>query len=73
MNIPSRYLRLIDHETTGNRSDVTPLFADAIAFSQLLAELTHQLAGTEFDAIAAVDALGIHPGDGAGRQDESGD
>ncbi len=33
------YLTLIDHETSGNRCDVTPLFADYGAFSALIDDL----------------------------------
>jgi adenine phosphoribosyltransferase len=55
----SGYLRLVDRQTTGNRCDVTPLFADATAFWQLLEDLKCQLTGSEFDAVAAVDALGF--------------
>jgi adenine/guanine phosphoribosyltransferase-like PRPP-binding protein len=43
----------------GNRCDVMPLFADALGFSQLVEELTDQLTGVEFEAVAAVDALGF--------------
>jgi adenine phosphoribosyltransferase len=50
---------LIDRDTSGSRCDVTPLFADPQAFSRLLDDLTRQLAGTEFDQVAAVDALGF--------------
>jgi len=55
----SGYLRLIDRDTTGGRCDVTPLFADPEAFARLLDDLTRQFAGTEFDLVAAVDALGF--------------
>ena len=58
------YLRLIDRDTTGRRCDVTPLFADPEAFSQLLGDLIRQFAGTEFDRVAAVDALGFILGTG---------
>jgi adenine phosphoribosyltransferase len=55
----SDYLRLIDRNTSGNRCDVTPLFADPEAFGRLLEDLTGQFAGAEFDLIVAVDALGF--------------
>lgn len=55
----SDYLRLIDRDTTGSRCDVTPLFADPKAFAQLLDDLARQFDGTEFDRVAAVDALGF--------------
>jgi len=39
MLMPDRpYLALIDHETSGNRCDATPLFADYAAFSALVDE-----------------------------------
>ena len=58
------YLRLIDRQTTGNRCDVTPLFADPDAFAGLLDDLLGRLAEVEFDLVAAVDALGFVLGTG---------
>ena len=58
------YLRLIDRDTTGDRCDVTPLFADPVAFSRLLDDLTGQFAGVGYDLVAAVDALGFILGTG---------
>ena len=52
------YLRLIDRKTTGNRCDVTPLFADPRAFGRLLDDLAGLLARVEFDLVAGLDALG---------------
>lgn len=53
------YLSKIDTATTGRRYDVTPLFADEQAFSQLVADLAQPLKGTELDAVACIDALGF--------------
>lgn len=64
MTLAAHYLRLIDRQTTGNRCDVTPLFADASAFATLLGDLSSQLDQTPFDAIAALDALGFILGAG---------
>ena len=58
------YLKLIDRETTGNRCDVTPLFADPAAFARLLDDLAGLLAGAAFDVVAAIDALGFVLGTG---------
>ena len=53
------YLRLIDTSTTGNRCDVTPLFADPAAFSQLVADLCRPFRTIALDYVAAIDALGF--------------
>jgi adenine phosphoribosyltransferase len=53
------YLRLIDEHTTGNRCDVTPLFADGEAFAALVDDLLALFSDTPFDAIAGIDALGF--------------
>jgi len=34
-----QYLSLIDTDTSGNRNDVTPVFADAEAFRQMVSDL----------------------------------
>lgn len=52
------YLQHIDRSTTG-RYDVTPLFADARAFEQLVSDLAGQAAGHNFDLVAGIDALGF--------------
>jgi len=62
------YLDLIDTETDGQRFDVTPLFADPNAFSQLLDDLTSQFEGIEFEAVAAIDALGFILGAGIAQR-----
>jgi len=53
------YLQLIDTHTQGRRYDVTPLFADAQAFSALVEDLIHPFAEIEFDCVAGIDALGF--------------
>lgn len=60
----SDYLSLIDQDTTGNRCDVTPLLADSAGFAALLDDMASLLRDTEFDVIAAVDALGFILGAG---------
>lgn len=53
------YLSLIDTNTTGNRNDVTPLFADRDAFSSLIADLAQPFVTAGLDAVLAIDALGF--------------
>jgi adenine phosphoribosyltransferase len=53
------YLQLIDTDTSGRRYDVTPLFADPEAFSNLVEDLLERFAGVPFDLIAGIDALGF--------------
>jgi len=53
------FLAAIDRQTTGNRCDVTPLFAEADAFSTLVDHLIAQTSALKFDRIAAIDALGF--------------
>jgi adenine phosphoribosyltransferase len=53
------YLRLIDNHTQGPRNDVTPLFADSVAFMALIDDLSRQIKEVEFDLVAAIDALGF--------------
>jgi adenine phosphoribosyltransferase len=52
------YLSLIDMNTQG-RCDVTPLFADREAFSQLADDLAKPFLGLDIDAVVAIDALGF--------------
>jgi adenine phosphoribosyltransferase len=52
------YLRLID-EPAGKRCDVTPLFAGGDACPALVDDLLGLFAGTPFDVIAGIDALGF--------------
>ncbi|HEV2293725.1 MAG TPA: phosphoribosyltransferase family protein [Tepidisphaeraceae bacterium] len=60
----THYLDLIDRTTTGNRCDVTPLFADPEAFAQMLDDLLGRIGDLEFDLVVAVDALGFILGTG---------
>ncbi len=53
------YLRLIDTGTEGPRYDVTPLFADYVAFSVLVQDLLEGFADIPFDYVAGIDALGF--------------
>ena len=53
------YLALIDHETSGNRCDVTPLFADYAAFSALVDDLAALAEPLAFDVVVGIDALGF--------------
>ena len=53
------YLRLINRDTPGNRSDITPLFADFDALSKLVDDLVSQIGEIEIDYIACIDALGF--------------
>jgi adenine phosphoribosyltransferase len=54
-----RYLSRVDRETTGNRNDVTPLFANAEDFSQLVLDLAEPFLQTDVDCVACIDALGF--------------
>ena len=53
------YLRWIDTETTGNRCDVTPLFAHHEDFNALVEDLVACVADTPIDLVAGIDALGF--------------
>ena len=53
------YLALIDHQTNGQRCDVTPLFADYAAFSALVGDLAALVEPLAFDVVAGIDALGF--------------
>jgi adenine phosphoribosyltransferase len=53
------YLGLIDVNTSGRRNDVTPLFADAAAFSELITDLAAPFAPAKIDLVAGIDALGF--------------
>jgi adenine phosphoribosyltransferase len=53
------FLSRIDRQTTGNRCDVTPVFADAEAFAGLVDHLLGQMTAVAFDRVAAIDALGF--------------
>ncbi len=53
------YLSLIDTDTSGNRNDVTPLFADAKAFRQMVSDLAEPFLNARIDLVACIDALGF--------------
>ncbi len=53
------YLAKIDTSTTGNRNDVTPLFADRKGFAQLADDLASPFLDAGIDAVVAIDALGF--------------
>lgn len=53
------YLRWIDTDTSGNRNDVTPLFAQPGDFNALVDDLVACLGDTCIDLVAAIDALGF--------------
>jgi adenine phosphoribosyltransferase len=52
-------LSLIDHDTDGRRADVTPLFADAAAFREVVRQITSLARPTGFTLVAGIDALGF--------------
>jgi adenine phosphoribosyltransferase len=53
------YLALIDHQTSGNRCDVTPLFGDYAAFSALVDDLAALVEPLAFEVVVGIDALGF--------------
>jgi len=53
------YLQRIDTNTSGNRNDVTPLFADRAAFAQLSHDLAAPFLDARIDVVAGIDALGF--------------
>jgi adenine phosphoribosyltransferase len=53
------YLQLIDTNTAGPRCDVTPLFADPVAFSRLVDDLVLPFSSIQIDYVAGIDALGF--------------
>ncbi len=55
----TNYRNLIDTQTHGPRYDVTPLFADYNAFTQLVSDLLHPFKGDQFDCAVGIDALGF--------------
>jgi len=54
-----RYVACIDRDTKGGRYDVTPIFADAAAFTSLIDDFIELSQGMDVDAIAGIDALGF--------------
>lgn len=55
----TNYRNLIDTKTDGPRYDVTPLFADYIAFTQLVSDLLHPFKEDQFDCVVGIEALGF--------------
>ncbi len=53
------YLSKIDRNTTGNRFDITPLFADHSDFNALVDDLVALIKDTKIDFVACIDALGF--------------
>jgi adenine phosphoribosyltransferase len=53
------YLERIDTVTLGRRYDVTPVFADAQCFGELVEDLAAPFQGVQLDCVACVDALGF--------------
>jgi len=53
------YLAKIDTNTTGSRADVTPLFADREAFSQLADDLATPFLEPDIHTVMVIDALGF--------------
>lgn len=53
------YLHKVDRTTRGNRYDLTPLFADAACFTQLVEDLVGPFLSTAIDRVACIDALGF--------------
>jgi len=53
------YLRLVETRTSGPRCDVTPVFADPVAFAQLVADLAAPFRASPIDYVAGIDALGF--------------
>lgn len=53
------YLQLIDTNTSGPRCDVTPLFANPLAFAQLIHDLIAPFDSAAVDYVAGIDALGF--------------
>lgn len=53
------YLQLIDVNTLGSRYDITPLFSDPVAFSELVDDLIEPFEKIMIDKVAGIDALGF--------------
>lgn len=62
------YLQHIDTVTTGNRYDVTPVFADAQCFSQLVEDLATPFQDANVEYVACIDALGFILGTAIARR-----
>lgn len=59
----SSYLRLIDYNTLGVKGmrcrDITPIFADPVAFAELVDDLTRGVRADDFDTVVGIEALGF--------------
>lgn len=59
----NNYLRLIDHQTLGipgmRCRDITPIFADPLAFNALITDLCHNLKTNDVDVVVGLEALGF--------------
>jgi adenine phosphoribosyltransferase len=55
----SWFLGRIDRNTPGPRDDVTPLFADGLAFAALVGDMHRRCADLDYEAVAGIDALGF--------------
>src|SRR5687768_13135134 len=53
------YLKRVDTEARGNRYDVTPVFANAEDFRELITDLAKPFRSSRVEAVACVDALGF--------------
>jgi adenine phosphoribosyltransferase len=57
------YLRLIDHQTLGipgmRCRDITPIFADPLAFNALITDLCCHLNANDIDVVVGLEALGF--------------
>lgn len=62
------YLEKIDTATTGNRYDVTPLFADVKSFTQLVEDLAGPFDTSQLDYVACIDAIGFILGTAVARR-----
>jgi adenine phosphoribosyltransferase len=59
----NNYLRLIDHQTLGipgmRCRDITPIFADPLAFNALITDLCRHLNANDIDMVVGLEALGF--------------
>jgi len=53
------YLKLIDTNTKGDRYDITPLFANAKQFADLVIDLAEPFKNSKIDYVICIDALGF--------------
>lgn len=53
------YLKLIDKNTKGNRYDITPLFANAKQFADLVEDLAKPFKNSKIEFVVCIDALGF--------------